>query len=144
MPELERYLLTRISSLNEKLKELVSKHDYHAIYTALLNFCTLELSAFYFDIRKDSLYCDDIKSIKRRSTSTCLHIIFEFLTKWLSPIVSFTCEEAWKSRSYNNEESILLQNVKDDEFTYKHISLEKDFEELREIRRAHGTLVENG
>ena len=94
MPELERYLLTRISSLNEKLKELVSKHDYHAIYTALLNFCTLELSAFYFDIRKDSLYCDDIKSIKRRSTSTCLHIIFEFLTKWLSPIVSFTCEEA--------------------------------------------------
>ena len=64
MPELERYLLTRISSLNEKLKELVSKHDYHAIYTALLNFCTLELSAFYFDIRKDALYCDPINSDK--------------------------------------------------------------------------------
>ena len=142
MPELERYLLTRISSLNEKLKELVSKHDYHAIYTALLNFCTLELSAFYFDIRKDSLYCDDIKSIKRRSTSTCLHIIFEFLTKWLSPIVSFTCEEAWKSRSYSNEESILLQNVKDDEFTYKDISLEKVFEELKRVRKSVTSALE--
>ena len=136
------YLLTRISSLNEKLKELVSKHDYHAIYTALLNFCTLELSAFYFDIRKDSLYCDDIKSIKRRSTSTCLHIIFEFLTKWLSPIVSFTCEEAWKSRSYSNEESILLQNVKDDEFTYKDISLEKVFEELKRVRKSVTSALE--
>ena len=142
MPELERYLLTRISSLNEKLKELVSKHDYHTIYTALLNFCTLELSAFYFDIRKDSLYCDDIKSIKRRSTSTCLHIIFEFLTKWLSPIVSFTCEEAWKSRSYSNEESILLQNVKDDEFTYKDISLEKVFEELKRVRKSVTSALE--
>ena len=142
MPELERYLLTRISILNEKLKELVSKHDYHAIYTALLNFCTLELSAFYFDIRKDSLYCDDIKSIKRRSTSTCLHIIFEFLTKWLSPIVSFTCEEAWKSRSYSNEESILLQNVKDDEFTYKDISLEKVFEELKRVRKSVTSALE--
>ena len=58
MPELERYLLTRISNLNNNLKDLVSKHDYHGIYTLLLNFCTLELSALYFDIRKDSLYCE--------------------------------------------------------------------------------------
>ena len=86
MPELERYLLTRISNLNHTLKDLVSKHDYHGIYTVLLNFCTLELSALYFDIRKDSLYCDDIKSLKRRSTSTCLHIIFEFLTNGSPPL----------------------------------------------------------
>ncbi len=135
MPGLERYLLTRISSLNETLKDLVSKHDYHTIYTSLLNFCTLELSAFYFDIRKDCLYCDNIKSLKRRSALSCLHFTFEFLTKWLSPIVSFTCEEAWNLRSYDNKESILLQNILEDEFNYKDPSLEKIFNELKSLRK---------
>ena len=142
MPELERYLLTRISNLNHTLKDLVSKHDYHGIYTLLLNFCTLELSALYFDIRKDSLYCDNIKSLKRRSTSTCLHIIFEFLTKWLSPIVSFTCEEAWNSRNYGNKESILLQNIKEEEFKYEDTSLEKVFDELKRVRKSVTSALE--
>ncbi len=142
MPELERYLLTRISNLNNNLKDLVSKHDYHGIYTVLLNFCTLELSALYFDIRKDSLYCDDIKSLKRRSTSTCLHIIFEFLTKWLSPIVSFTCEEAWNSRNYGDKESILLQNIKEEEFTYKDTSLLGVFDELKRVRKSVTSALE--
>ncbi len=142
MPELERYLLTRISNLNNNLKDLVSKHDYHGIYTVLLNFCTLELSALYFDIRKDSLYCDDIKSLKRRSTSTCLHIIFEFLTKWLSPIVSFTCEEAWNSRNYGDKESILLQNIKEEEFTYKDTSLLVVFDELKRVRKSVTSALE--
>ena len=142
MPELERYLLTRISNLNHNLKDLVSKHDYHGIYTVLLNFCTLELSALYFDIRKDSLYCDDIKSLKRRSTSTCLHIIFEFLTKWLSPIVSFTCEEAWNSRNYGDKQSILLQNIKEEEFTYKDTSLLGVFDELKRVRKSVTSALE--
>ncbi len=142
MPELERYILTRISNLNKRLKELVKKHDYHSIYTILLNFCTLELSAFYFDIRKDSLYCDNTKSLKRRSTSTCLHVIFEFLTKWLSPIVSFTCEEAWNSRGYDNSESILLQNIKEEEFNYKDISLANVFDELKRVRKSVTSALE--
>ncbi len=142
MPELERYLLTRISNLNNNLKDLVSKHDYHGIYTLLLNFCTLELSALYFDIRKDSLYCDDIKSLRRRSTSTCLHIIFEFLTKWLSPIVSYTCEEAWNSKNYGDKESILLQNIKEEEFTYKDTSLLGVFDELKRVRKSVTSALE--
>ncbi len=142
MPELERYLLTRISNLNNNLKDLVSKHDYHGIYTLLLNFCTLELSALYFDIRKDSLYCDDIKSLRRRSTSTCLNIIFEFLTKWLSPIVSFTCEEAWNSKNYGDKESILLQNIKEEEFTYKDTSLLGVFDELKRVRKSVTSALE--
>ncbi len=142
MPGLERYLLTRISNLNDTLKDLVSKHDYHTIYTSLLNFCTLELSAFYFDIRKDSLYCDNIRSLKRRSVSSCLHFIFEFLTKWLSPIISFTCEEAWNSRGYDNNESILLQNILEDEFTYKDPSLEKVFNELKGVRKSVTSALE--
>ena len=96
----------------------------------------------YFDIRKDSLYCDDIKSLKRRSTSTCLHVIFEFLTKWLSPIVSFTCEEAWNSRNYGDKQSILLQNIKEEEFTYKDTSLLGVFDELKRVRKSVTSALE--
>ncbi len=142
MPELERYILTRVSNLNDELKDLVSKHNYHSIYTVLLNFCTLELSAFYFDIRKDCLYCDDVRSLKRRSTSTCLNVIFEFLTKWLSPIVTFTCEEAWSAREYGNNDSILLQNINNEDFKFKDISLETVFKELKRVRKSVTSALE--
>ena len=135
MPDLEKYMLGRISSLNKDLKMLVKEHDYHGIYVKLLNFCTLDLSAFYFDIRKDSLYCDDIKSQKRKSVSTCLHTLFNFLTKWLSPIISFTAEEAWLARKYDNEDSILTQTIKDDDFSFEINGLDKTFNELKKIRK---------
>ena len=135
MPDLEKYMLSKISSLNEDLKNLVKKHDYHGIYVKLLNFCTLDLSAFYFDIRKDSLYCDDIHSQKRKSVSTCLHTLFNFLTKWLSPIISFTAEEAWLARKYNNENSILMQTIKEDDFSFKANELDETFNELKKIRK---------
>ena len=135
MPDLEKYMLGRISSLNKDLKMLVKEHDYHGIYVKLLNFCTLDLSAFYFDIRKDSLYCDDIKSQKRKSVSTCLHTLFNFLTKWLSPIISFTAEEAWLARKYDNENSILTQTIKDDDFSFEINGLDKTFNELKKIRK---------
>jgi len=135
MPDLEKYMLSKISYLNEDLKNLVKKHDYHGIYVKLLNFCTLDLSAFYFDIRKDSLYCDDIHSQKRKSVSTCLHTLFNFLTKWLSPIISFTAEEAWLARKYNNENSILMQTIKEDDFSFKANELDETFNELKKIRK---------
>ena len=135
MPDLEKYILGRISSLNKDLKILVKEHDYHGIYVKLLNFCTLDLSAFYFDIRKDSLYCDDIKSQKRKSVSTCLHTLFNFLTKWLCPIISFTAEEAWLARKYDNEDSILTQTIKDDDFSFEINGLDKTFNELKKIRK---------
>ena len=135
MPDLEKYMLSKISYLNEDLKILVNKHDYHGIYVKLLNFCTLDLSAFYFDIRKDSLYCDDINSQKRKSVSACLHILFNFLTKWLSPIISFTAEEAWLTRKNNNESSILMQTIKDDDFSFKANELDEAFNELKRIRK---------
>ena len=135
MPNLEKYLLGNISKLNVELKSLVKSHDYHGIYVRLLNFCTLDLSAFYFDIRKDSLYCDHINSHKRKSVATCLHIVFEFLTKWLSPVISFTAEEAWLSRNYNNSQSILMQTIKDNDFIFKDDHLEEIFDELKRIRK---------
>jgi len=135
MPNLEQYILTKISILNSELKTLVAKHDYHSIYTKILNFCTLDLSAFYFDIRKDSLYCDNIHSIKRKSASSCLHYIFEFLIKWLSPIISFTAEEAWQARQYSNTQSILRQVINDKDFNYQNQNIEKNFSELKRVRK---------
>ena len=136
MPDLEKYILNKVSQMNTELKSLVQKHDYHGIFVKLLNFCTLDLSAFYFDIRKDSLYCDGKDSLKRRSVSTCLHILFDFLSKWFSPIISFTSEEAWQSRHQDNSTSILSQTITDKDFTYSHSNLEKIFDELKRVRKS--------
>ena len=136
MPDLEKYILNKISQMNSELKSLVQKHDYHGIFVKLLNFCTLDLSAFYFDIRKDSLYCDGKDSLKRRSVSTCLHILFDFLSKWFSPIISFTSEEAWQSRYQDNSTSILSQTITEKDFTYSYSNLEKSFDELKRVRKS--------
>ena len=136
MPDLEKYVLNKVSQMNTELKSLVHKHDYHGIFVKLLNFCTLDLSAFYFDIRKDSLYCDGKDSLKRRSVSTCLHILFDFLSKWFSPIISFTSEEAWQSRYQDNSTSILSQTITEKDFTYSNSNLEKIFEELKRVRKS--------
>ena len=136
MPDLEKYILNKISQMNSELKSLVQKHDYHGIFVKLLNFCTLDLSAFYFDIRKDSLYCDGKDSLKRRSVSTCLHILFDFLSKWFSPIISFTSEEAWQSRHQDNSTSILSQTITEKDFSYSYSNLEKSFDELKRVRKS--------
>ena len=136
MPDLEKYILNKISQMNSELKSLVQKHDYHGIFVKLLNFCTLDLSAFYFVIRKDSLYCDGKDSSKRRSVSTCLHILFDFLSKWFSPIISFTSEEAWQSRHQDNSTSILSQTITEKDFTYSYSNLEKSFDELKRVRKS--------
>jgi len=136
MPDLEKYILNKISQMNSELKSLVQKHDYHGIFVKLLNFCTLDLSAFYFDIRKDSLYCDGKDSLKRRSVSTCLHILFDFLSKWFSPIISFTSEEAWQSRHQDNSTSILSQTITEKDFTYSNSNLENTFDELKRVRKS--------
>ena len=136
MPDLEKYILNKVSQMNTELKSLVQKHDYHGIFVKLLNFCTLDLSAFYFDIRKDSLYCDGKDSLKRRSVSTCLHILFDFLSKWFSPIISFTSEEAWQSRYQDNSNSVLSQIITEKDFTYSYSNLEKSFDELKRVRKS--------
>ena len=136
MPDLEKYILNKVSQMNTELKSLVQKHDYHGIFVKLLNFCTLDLSAFYFDIRKDSLYCDGKDSLKRRSVSTCLHILFDFLSKWFSTIISFTSEEEWQSRHKDNSTSILSQIITEKDFTYSYSNLEKSFDELKRVRKS--------
>ena len=98
MPELERWVLHRLAELDRLMRQGIADYDYHAIFTALHNFCAVDLSAFYFDIRKDRLYCDGSDDLRRRATRTVLDRTFDCLVRWLAPILCFTAEEAWLAR----------------------------------------------
>ena len=109
LEEIEKYILHKVSSLDKAFSALNTKYELHKIYVDLLNFCTVDLSAFYFDIRKDILYCDDLNTKKRINCITVLSIILKFLLKWFSPILVFTCEEIYQIIKKNNsKESIFL------------------------------------
>jgi isoleucyl-tRNA synthetase len=98
MPELERWVLHRLAELDVVLRRAVDDYDFHTIATELHNFCAVDLSAFYFDIRKDSIYCDAAGTLRRRAARTVMAEVFSFLTAWLAPITCFTAEEAWLAR----------------------------------------------
>ena len=109
LEEIEKYILHKVSSLDKAFSALNTKYELHKIYVDLLNFCTVDLSAFYFDIRKDILYCDDLNTKKRINCTKVLSIILKFLLKWFSPILVFTCEEIYQIIKKNNsKESIFL------------------------------------
>jgi isoleucyl-tRNA synthetase len=98
MPELERWVLHRLAELDDMVRRSVEALDFHAMFTALHNFCATDLSAFYFDIRKDRLYCDMPAGVRRRAVRTVLDRCFDCLARWLAPILCFTAEEAWLAR----------------------------------------------
>jgi isoleucyl-tRNA synthetase len=98
MPELERWVLHRLAELDGLVRRAAEAFDFHGMFTALYNFCAVDLSAFYFDIRKDRLYCDAPDDIRRRAVRTVLDRTFDALVRWLAPILCFTAEEAWLAR----------------------------------------------
>jgi len=95
LPELERYILHKVFVLDLNYKANLKNYNFHKLYKELLNFCTLDLSSFYFDIRKDVLYCDSIKSQKRKNCIIVLNILLDCLLKWFAPILVFTTEEIY-------------------------------------------------
>ena len=95
MPELERWVLHRLAELDALFRVAVDDYDSHKIATELHNFCAVDLSAFYFDIRKDANYRDAPRALRRRAARTVMAELFSFLTAWLAPITCFTAEEAW-------------------------------------------------
>ena len=103
LPEIEKFMLSKMYSLNKKFEKYFQKYDFHNLYKELLNFCTVDLSAFYFDIRKDTLYCDLINSEKRKSCVKILNILLKSLLRWFAPILSFTTEEIYQLVSRKNK-----------------------------------------
>ena len=98
MPELERWVLHRVAELDVELRAHVADFAFNPVMTALTAFANADLSAFYFDIRKDSLYCDAPSSPKRRACRTVMDTLFHALTKWLAPVLVFTADEVWRTR----------------------------------------------
>lgn len=135
MPELEKWVLHRLYTLDHKVREASSAYEFQALYNEIHNFCSLDLSAFYFDIRKDSLYCDGLSEFKRRATRTVMDIVFDCLLKWLSPVLCFTAEEAWWARHGNTVSSIHLELFPSIPFAWNNPELAQKFEGLRGIRK---------
>ena len=105
MPELERLVLHRLVELDGIMHKAIADFDFHTLWTELHNFCANDLSAFYFDIRKDSLYCDAPDALRRRACRTVLDRLFEVLVTWLAPIASFTADEAYLIRRFGSIEA---------------------------------------
>jgi isoleucyl-tRNA synthetase len=107
MPELERYMLALTAELDTRLRKAVDDYDFNDYTRALSDFCNNDLSAFFFDIRKDSLYCDAPTDTKRRAYRTVLDTLFHSLVRWAAPVLVFTSEEVWGTR-YPDEGSVHL------------------------------------
>ena len=141
LPELEQFMLNKIFTLNQNFNRYFKNYDFHNLYKELLSFCTVDLSAFYFDIRKDTLYCDPINSPKRQSTIILLNIILDCLLKWFAPILSFTTEEINKLISKNHKSIHLQKFLKLPEVFQNH-ELNKKWTELLKIRNVCNISIE--
>ncbi|MBT6304594.1 MAG: isoleucine--tRNA ligase [Rhodospirillaceae bacterium] len=135
MPELERWVLHRLSELDVIIRKGVDTFDFHALFQQLHNFCSVDLSAFYFDIRKDVLYCDAPDSFRRRATRTVLDLLFNSLTTWLAPILCFTAEEAWQARVKNTEDSVHLKTFMEIPGAWNDEALAKKWDLIRDVRK---------
>jgi isoleucyl-tRNA synthetase len=132
-PELERLMLHRLVELDEAIRTAYAAYDYKKVVALLTPFMTSDLSAFYFDIRKDALYCDPPSSEKRKAALATIEHIFRCVTTWLAPILVFTAEEAWLSR-YPSAVSAHLEVFPDVPSHWRDEALAKKWSDIRAIR----------
>ena len=135
MPELERLILHRLQGLDVLVREAYESFDYKRVVAALSQFMNVELSAFYFDIRKDALYCDPLSSTRRKASLTVLDHVFDCLTAWLAPILVFTMEECWLERHPGAEASVHLRQFPTVPGDWRDEALAEKWERVRKVRR---------
>ena len=134
MPELERYVLHRLHELEETVRAAYEVYDYKKLYAALSHFMTSDLSAFYFDIRKDSLYCDPWSSNRRKACRTVLDQLFHCLTTWWAPILAFTMEEVWLTRFAGEQSSVHVMPFAKTPENWADPELAAKWDKVREVR----------
>jgi isoleucyl-tRNA synthetase len=137
MPELERWVLHRLWEFDALIRGAAASYDWNGVYPALHAFCATDLSAFYFDIRKDAIYCDRPDSRRRRAARTVLDHLHRCLTTWLAPVLVFTAEEAWTAR-FGEDTSVHLQDFYDVPASWRDDELAEKWARIRE-RRARAT-----
>ncbi|HOP19110.1 MAG TPA: class I tRNA ligase family protein, partial [Amphiplicatus sp.] len=135
MPQLEQYVLHLLEKLDGEVRDGYEKFDFKRVWRRVFDFCALDLSAFYLDIRKDSLYCDRPDAMRRRAARTVMHYAFERIVKWLAPICVFTMEEAWLSRYPSETDSVHLELFPETPKAWKNDALAADWAKLRMVRR---------
>ncbi|MGE3723373.1 MAG: isoleucine--tRNA ligase [Afipia sp.] len=135
MPELERLMLHRLSEVDAVVRDAYANFDYKTVIATLANFMNTELSAFYFDIRKDTLYCDPPSSLTRKAALTTVDILCDAILKWLAPAISFTADEAWRLYRPDAEPSVHLTTFRDDLGRFRNEALAKKWDTIRDVRR---------
>jgi isoleucyl-tRNA synthetase len=133
MPELERYILAKLAELDGLVRHGYAEYDFNRVFNSVFSFCTNELSAFYFDIRKDSLYCDGVEAPRRRAARTVTDELFRRIVIWLAPILCFTMEEAWTQRF--PDQSVHLQLFPEPPAGWSSAALIEKWNRIRTIRR---------
>ncbi|QEK38413.1 isoleucine--tRNA ligase [Candidatus Cytomitobacter primus] len=141
MPLLEKWILHKLYVLNEEFKESINEFTTYKFMRKLFLFCTVDLSAFYLDIRKEILYCDDINESLPKAVRMVLKYTLDCLLRWLAPIMSFAAEEAWHAMS--NTDSIHEQVILDLDSQWNNEELDSQVAELRNIRRVVTSALEN-
>jgi isoleucyl-tRNA synthetase len=134
MPELERFILHRLAELDATVREGYRAFDFQGVFQTVFQFATTDLSAFYFDVRKDALYCDG-NTPRRRAARTVLDLLFHRLTTWLAPILVFTMEEVWLERFPGDESSVHLQDIPETPAAWRDDALAAKWAKVRAARR---------
>ncbi|PCI97623.1 MAG: isoleucine--tRNA ligase [Alphaproteobacteria bacterium] len=145
MPELERYMLHNLAEMDEFVRDAIKNYEFGKLAKRLHDFCNQELSAFYFDIRKDRLYCDRTDMFERRACRTVMAEIFDCLSAWLAPILCFTAEEAWSHRpkgAFNDAKSVHLRDYPAVPAEWKDDDLFNRWKEIILIRKQVQEFIE--
>lgn len=135
MPELERFILHRLAELDAQVRAGYAGFDFQGVFQAIFTFATTDLSAFYFDVRKDALYCDPVDSVARRACLTVMDALFQRLTTWLAPILPFTMEDVWLARHAGERESVHLHDFPPTPADWLDGALASRMSEARGLRR---------
>jgi isoleucyl-tRNA synthetase len=135
MPELERLMLHQLAEQAAIVRQAYAEFDYKTVVATLSAFMNTELSAFYFDIRKDTLYCDPPSSVTRKAALTTIDILCDAILKWLAPVLSFTIDEAWRLYQPDAEPSVHLTLFPDGLLSFRDEKLAAKWETIRDIRR---------
>tara|TARA_A100001015_G_C14854522_1_gene657816 strand:+ start:33 stop:1031 length:999 start_codon:yes stop_codon:yes gene_type:complete len=140
--ELEQYILHKIYSISKSVDNNLKNYNFHKLYKELLNFCTLDLSSFYFDIRKDVLYCDSLNSKKRKNCVVVLNILLESLLKWFAPILVFTTDEIYNLINMEDK-SIHEYSFVDVPQSWENKELNTKWDKLFEIKQESNVAIES-
>jgi isoleucyl-tRNA synthetase len=135
MPELEQIMLHRLTELDEIVRRAYAEYDYKRVVSVLAHFMNTDLSAFYFDIRKDALYCEPYSSAKRKAALEAIEQIFRCTCTWLAPLLCFTAEEAWLSRYPGEEGSVHLETFPALPASWRNPELAEEWERIKCVRR---------